>query len=173
MGNKKANITDPQLDRLMGLYETPELDGPSFDQKLFSRLGQEGQGPAGTDNHRFVIWSLPRRFAALAVVVLFSAALVFSNYDFDQQPAPTQTQTASASGGAEKTSVASAENDITDVDGFLNEIIDQDIAVLEYSVAMNTQPEKQSEKASSEDDQAPPPIDSFLDELLGIESRTL
>jgi|AntRauTorcE11897_2_1112592.scaffolds.fasta_scaffold00749_2 hypothetical protein len=166
----KTDMADAQLDRLMGLYEVPELDADAFNQKLFSRLGQDGAGATNSDNQHIMIWSRPWRFAAFTVVVLLSAGLLFSKDDFEKRDAG-QIQTASVSIGVEKT-VVPAGNEITDVDRFLNEIIDQDIAVLEYSVAMNTGPEKES-ATSQEEDQDMPPIDSFLDELLGIESRTL
>lgn len=161
---KQTEPTDVQLDRLLALYDVPALDGEAFNRRVMSRIGEDG--PARDNDSRIIVWSRARKAVAFSMVALLFAAFLFSQ---------TGGETGSEQSQPVQVAAVAENDDLADIDAFLNEIIDQDIAVLEYSVAMNTRQSPNGAEEPAQEDSAPdlPPIDEFLDELLGLESRVL
>ena len=151
--SQDKTFKDQDLDALLDSYAVPALDKNAFDRGLMTRIrASEKAVPS-------ILWIRYRRIAVLMVVVLVSAALYMR----------TDPETAQTVSGNDRPVVAMSTQDINMDQDFVNEVVDQEIAMEVYA-AVDIENNARSANDSADWD---PVMDIFLDDFFGLEYQTL
>ena len=147
--NKGKTLTDAQLDAFLDTYDVP----PHSDD-MQRRILEVTQTQTSTRPQVFMFWRRPA-FVFAVVVLIMAVAVLMPVF---QPESPSQ----------QDRSVVIAANTQTpdEVEAFLEQTIDQDIAALEYAMVVETDPISNQQNSDEE-------IEEFLDEVFGVDIGTL
>ena len=173
-------IDDAQLDRMLAGYELPAMDESAFDARLFAALNTSGSVPVqphARNNSKFIFWTMPARFAAVVVLAFLSVIFLSDMTGILHNPKEGSNNiamtTVTPDIQSERFDVASAATltaDMPDGESFYTEMADQDILLMDYAPDVAYGPYG---PIAPDISAQPPEIDQFLDDLLGVESRSL
>lgn len=165
-------MKDAELDSFLDAYNVPEFDEAAMNARLMTAIS--GDQPV-VSTKTGLVWFRPMRFAMAAMIGFFAAVLYLQSGDVMPPSDSSRAVIAGASQNDvmppvdERTIVASAAwGDAEFEDLFLNEMVDQNLLLTDFRSA----PPQTQEPVPAESPQTQP-IDDFLDDLLGVESRQL
>ncbi len=165
--NNIPTMTDADLDQFLNDFAVPDFDEKAFDKRMMACIcDADGISASRTG----FLWFRPAAAMVAALVAVFAFILFYqvegpANSPDSSNAVIAGVQQSSPMDEQEITVLASASWDSSEfADTFYNEMADQDILISEYM------PEDFGDDASVDE---VPPIDEFLDNLLGIESRQL
>ena len=173
--NNTPTLSDADLDMYLDAYKVPSFDEEAFEKRLMTAINS-GSNNQSTPPTAFV-WFRPLKYAMAAMVAFFAAVLYFQT-----QGVPSSESGRVVMAGAndaqitapdERTIIASAGPSMGELESeemFYSEMADQDILLTDYMPSGYGAMDNTSTGTTGSN---PPPIDEFLDELLGMESRQL